>query len=345
MVNAMIEYLPWSKSVFDNTYSNYLNGHFSIIDVELGGKCNYHCIYCDSPDRKKVFTARADVEKLLSSNNFSWLFICGLGEPAFSSNKGDLVALLNRCKETNTKCSIFTNLSNFDDELFSYVEDEVLYVMFKFDSLTPTRIKKLYGCRDSDIDAYFDRLSHLLSLVKVRKNCTNLCASIVPTTENYAELPALINYCSINQIFPLIGDLEDSGLGKTAYRYLKLSDEQLSIIKSQLLEDYRIPICPSVLSGVHILYDGTVAVDKLSGLSCHWFWLEEPQIHSMKNVKEYSSIKDMENDIFRYRHDRLQFVKSKATSITKKVFGGCGGDIKELLEVYLQMQQNQNFNL
>lgn len=26
---------------------------FSILDVELGGECNYHCVYCDSPDRNK----------------------------------------------------------------------------------------------------------------------------------------------------------------------------------------------------------------------------------------------------------------------------------------------------
>ena len=51
-------------------------------------------------------------------------------------------------------------------------------------------------------------------------------------------------------IFPLIGDLEDSGKGQNVYKKLKLSNEQLKIIKKELSNDYKIPICPSVLFGI-----------------------------------------------------------------------------------------------
>ena len=52
----MIEYLPWSKKLLDESISSYKNGIFSILDLELGGGCNLNCIYCDSPDRCKKFT-------------------------------------------------------------------------------------------------------------------------------------------------------------------------------------------------------------------------------------------------------------------------------------------------
>ncbi len=333
----MIEYLPWSKMAFDKCCNDYSNGHFPVLDIELGGMCNLKCIYCDSPDRTKMFTAKADVYKFIISERFRWLFICGLGEPAFSSNKDELIRLLNLCKKHGVRCSMFTNLTNFDDELFKYVEDEVLYVMFKLDSLRPNVIKKLYGNPNIDVDSLRNKIDRLLSLVQVRDNCTNICASIVPTTENYKELPSLIDFCAKNNVFPLIGDLEDSGLGKDTYKNLKLSDEQLLLIRAHLPEEYRIPICPSVLCGIHILYDGTIAVDKSTGLSCHWFWLEEPEIHSLKKAWEYSSYTDIEKDILAYRQERLQFVRDEVVKMKGMVFGGCGGDIKELLGVYLQL--------
>lgn len=333
----MLEYLPWSKTVFERCCNDYSNGHFSVLDIELGGMCNLQCIYCDSPNRVKEFTAKADVYRFVESEHFQWLFICGLGEPTFSTNKDELLYLLALCKKHGVKCSIFTNLTNFDDELFKYVEDEVLYVMFKLDSFKPNVIARLYGNPNIDIDSLQNKIQHLLSLVRIRDNCTNICASIVPTTENFEELPYIIDFCIENSVFPLIGDLEDSGLGKDTYKRLKLSDKQLSVIKAHFPEEYRIPVCPSVLCGIHILHDGTVAVDELTGLSCHWFWLEEPRIHLMKKVWNYSSYMDIEKNVLEYRQERIRFVKNEAAKAKEMVFGGCGGDIKKLLDVYLQL--------
>jgi len=247
---------------------------------------------------------------------------------------------LELCKKHRIKCSIFSNLTNFDDELFKYVELEVLYVMFKFDSLNPDVIKRVYGNQEIDINSLNKNIKRLLSLAKVKDDCTNLCASIVPTTENFIELPSLISFCLKNNIFPLIGDLEDSGLGKGTYKKLKLSDRQLLEVKSYFLDEYKIPICPSVLCGIHILHDGTVAVDESTGLSCHWFWLEEPKIYRLKKVWEYSSYEEIEKDILLYRNKQIEFVKNKIPKLNSLVFGGCGGDIKELFDLYIHIHDN-----
>ena len=334
----MLEYLPWSKKVLADCQEKYIAGHFSVLDIELGGMCNLKCVYCDSPDRTKTFTARDNIYNLIKSGRFKWLFICGLGEPTFSDNKDELIRILELCKQYRVKCSMFSNLTNFDEALFKYVEDEVLYVMFKLDSLNADVIKELYGIKATNIQPLFENVQKLLSLVKIKENCTNICASIVPTTKNYDELEALVNFCVENNVFPLVGDLEDSGFGKKAYERLKLSDEELKLVKTKFLEQYSIPICPSVLYGIHILYDGSIAVDESTGLSCHWFWLHEPQIWTLGKCWEYKSYEDIEQDIFEYRKAKMDYIKEIAPQIEELVFGGCGGDIRKLLIHYIQIK-------
>ena len=333
----MIEYLPWSQKTYQEAVEKYKQGKFVILDIELGGMCNLKCVYCDSPDRGKRFSARHNVHMLIESGRFNWLFICGLGEPTFADNKKELLQLLELCKQHHVKCSMFSNMINFDDELFQYVEDGTLYVMFKLDSFDSNKISNLYGT-GIDVDNLQRKIEKLIDLVHVEDNCTNICASIVINQENYNELPQIIEYCEKHSIFPLLGDLEDSGRGRDVFTSLKLSDEDLRIVKDKMNSTYMIPICPSVLCGIHILYDGSVAVDAFSGLSCHWFWLTEPEVKRFAKIWEYPCIEDVEREILRYRKDNFNAVKER-TAITKPlVFGGCGGDIVSLLSTYTSIE-------
>lgn len=333
----MIEYLPWSQKTFIEAVEKYKQGKFSILDIELGGMCNLKCVYCDSPDRSKRFTAQRDVHMLIESGVFSWLYICGLGEPTFAENKTELLRLLELCKQHHVKCSMFSNMTNFDDELFRYVEDGTLYVMFKLDSFDSNKISKLYGA-GIDVNNLQRKIEKLIDMVHVEDNCTNVCASIVPTQENYSELPQIIEYCEKHNIFPLIGDLEDSGRGSNVFTSLKISDEDLKIIKDKFKDKYEIPICPSVLCGIHILYDGSVAVDAFSGLSCHWFWLAEPDVKCFGKIWDYSCTEDVEYEILQYRKERFEAVKERAVMTKPLVFGGCGGDIVSLLSIYTSIK-------
>lgn len=333
----MYEYLPWSKRVLDKSIVSYKKGIIPILDLELGGGCNLNCIYCDSPDRTKKFTSMREVQNFIESGKIEWVFICGLGEPTFAENKKYLLKILELCKNHKLKCSMFTNLLDFDEQLFDYIDEDVLYVMFKLDSFEEKRIQKLYGNHKIDIDQHQAKIQKLVKLTREKDGCTNLCASIVPTTLNFDELPKIISFCEENNIFPLIGDLEDSGKGQDVYGELKLSDEQLKQVKTLFNEDYSIPICPSVLCGIHILYDGTVAVDESTGLSCHWFWLTEPCIYQMKKVWEYSSYNEIIDEIRKYRCKKIPMVRESIEHLDNLVFGGCGGDIKTLLEKYVSL--------
>lgn len=331
----MIEYLPWSKKVLDESISSYKNGLFSILDLELGGGCNLNCMYCDSPDRFKKFSSMNEVAEFIQSGCFTWIFICGLGEPTFAENRAFLLGILELCKKHGVKCSMFTNLLDFDDELFNYIKDDVLYVMFKLDSFKEEKIKRLYGNQKINFEYLQANIQRLIQLVKEKDGYTNVCASIVPTTLNFDELPEIIAFCNRNNIFPLIGDLEDSGKGQDVYSELKLSDDQLREIKNLFEEDYMIPICPSVLCGIHILHDGIVALDESTGLSCHWFWLTEPHVYQMKKASEFSSYSEIMREVISYRRSRIPDVKKQIEGLDNLVFGGCGGDIKTLLELYV----------
>lgn len=335
----MVEYLPWSKTTFKSTCDSYLQGKLRILDIELGGACNLNCIYCDSPDRDKKFENENEVTSLIESGNFDWLFICGLGEPTVSDNLLSLKKILGICKQNGVRCSMFTNLLNLDADILGFIDDGTLCVMFKLDTFSDEKIQLLYGGSSKDAIQIKRNIDGLVKSVHVVEGCTNICASIVPTTKNYSEIPDIINFCSKHNIFPLIGDLEDSGKGADIYNQLKLSDEDLMLLKQEFGENYVIPICPSVVGGVHISYDGQILVDELTGLSCHWFWLSEPKIHSLGKIGQENSYTEVVNKILGYRSKQLPYVKKTALNQPDLVFGGCGGNVRDLLNTYLQLSE------
>ena len=50
--------------------------------IELGGQCNYKCVYCDSPSRnKESIISTSKIEEVLKTKKIDWIYICGLGEP------------------------------------------------------------------------------------------------------------------------------------------------------------------------------------------------------------------------------------------------------------------------
>lgn len=57
----------------------------------------------------------------------------------------------------------------------------------------------------------------------------------------------------------------------------------------------------------------------------------------MKKVRQYVSLEQIEKEIIEYRNGRILQVKENIKKLDKLVFGGCGGDIKTLLEKYVRL--------
>lgn len=337
----MIEFLPWSKQLLNDCLQKYKeNSRLCILDVELGGHCNFRCKYCDTP--KYVQPIQYDllqIEQLIQEGQLEWLFLCGLGEPTATGNVQNFKQLLAFCKKHSVKCSVFTNIANFDDELYEYVEDEVLYPLFKLDSFNVKTICEIYHISEELALNHIKNILKMPNYVRRRNNTVNICASIVPSTDNVNELQDIVKWCIDNGIFPLIGDLEDAGKGQYIYNSLKVSDSTLRELKDFILNltgnDYTIPICPSVLFGLHINYEGYIVVDRITGLSCHWFWLTEPQIEKLSLISEHS-FNDLSNMVLNYRRNQKNQLSNLLAGRNRLVFGGCGGDIIDLLTFYLK---------
>lgn len=342
----MKEYLPWSEATLQTAIEKYRKGRFSILDIQLGGECNGDCTYCDSPDRNKKCTINFDVlEDLVSKEHrlFDWMFVCGLGEPLFGPNREKFLFLLRLCERYGIKCSIFTNGSLIDDQIISYIKKGVLFLMIKMDSFSINELETLYGATIAKKNIV--AINSLFKLTELyESDFCHIGASIVPTKVNVNEIPSIVEKCLSKSFFPLIAELECSGRSKgDKFKKLHLSrDEHIALkerIEQMMGEKYHVPVCPAVIAGIHITNDGMISVDAKSGLSCPWFWLSDMPDHKLCSINEINSFADAEKRIMAYRNAKYR----ELIEITKKVddypFGGCGGNIKGLLEEYIRIQK------
>lgn len=333
----MLEYFPWSTKVFNEMLNEYRNRNLPILDLELGGECNCNCLYCDSPNRSvHIEYSIESIIKILESGHFKWLFVCGLGEPTFDGNLEILELLLSVCDSLNIKCSIFTNALNITQQIRRFIDKGVLHILFKYDSFDD-EVNNIVLGRKLDI-GYNEIFTQMQECVINRGEYTNIAASIVPTVYNENILDSLARKCMESNIFPLIGALEVAG--KAAEKYEKLAPKQEILITAKLSIDqifsgqYRIPICPSTIGSVHIAANGDIVVDSLSGLSCSWFWLETPNTISLGNIKQGFDYYEVVDKIIDYREKVYHNLHSLEKPCVESPFGGCGGDIKELLAIY-----------
>lgn len=342
----MLEYLPWSKEIHEKCLEKYGRGIFSCLDIELGGECNYHCAYCDSPDREKVCTIKIEgLECLIQTNQFDWVYVCGLGEPTFNGNYEKFIAILNLCEKYNLHCSTFSNLSTLNNELIKYIESDILHILFKYDSNNRDMVRTLYGT--DHIKEQLNNIKKAAQYVLNKNDTTNLAASIVPTQLNKDEIISIVEECLNAGIFPLLGELELSGKGQTNYENLWLNKDELFQIKEKVDRmwggKYAIPICPSVISGIHINYDSKITVDDFSGLSCHWFWLKEPKTKTLLNFDDTADLKKIEEAIMSYRDKQITHVRDyfKGNEDVGLAFGGCGGNVRQIFEQYMANHKGQ----
>ena len=337
----MIEYKPWAEDVAQEMAQKACNGIFTCLDIEVSDKCPYRCVYCESPFQNR--NSSLDIDKvcsLLETKQFKWVYICGIGEPTYSSNEKQLLQILECCKKNNVRCSIFTNLSNLSEEIIGYIKDGILFCIFKFDSQSSEVVGKLYN--PVNIEEHIANIMRLVNLVQCDGKTTNVAASIVPTTYNVKEIPSLIRWCIEHNIFPLVAQLEYTGAAKDVYGELVLDDDVLSKLKEDieeiLGEEYHVPFCPAVLSGFSITYDNKIVVDRRTGLSCHSFWLDDPDLDIIcDDLSSLLTVDDITKKIIEARIDRYDNFMKNRERYKNDILGGCGGNRKDIFRVYDRM--------
>lgn len=337
----MLEYAPWSNRELKRALDLYKNQQFSILDFELGGGCNYHCRYCDSPERPPAGQNKVEIFSHLSNQMpLAWIYVCGIGEPTFGENGVILKELLQRCSEKQIRCSSFTNASFVSDEMMKHVRTGTLNLLFKFDSLNSKIIRHLYGTDNPS--SQIENIHRLCSSVHVSGGVTNLAASIVPTRKNIRELPALLDFCDQHGVFPLVAELEDSGRGADFFNELALTKAELCDIQQMIKTRYGLtntPFCPSAIAGIHIANDNSVVVDERTGLSCHWFWNEAPRIKNLGPVSTQTPYQEIQERVMDYRDQKLAEAAKIRDTRPVGPMGGCGGDVSKLLDLYTSVHR------
>lgn len=340
----MLQYLPWSQHVLDACLEAYKQGNFTILDLELGGSCNLHCLYCDSPNRKtKAIWSIKQIEILLSSGDAKWLFLCGLGEPFAMGNYKRFLDILKLCDKYSIKCSAFSNGIFIDDTIRQHVKEGTLSLLMKLDSLDPHVGNRIYGKEVTNL--ILKNLESLAAIKNESKETTNIGVSIVPTKWNFKEIPNIVKYCMSIHVFPLIGQLEDAGQGHKAMLQIGLSDNEILKMREEVSEEigekYIIPTCPAVIAAVHIGHKGKVIVDQFTGLSCHWFWLKTPKTQTLTDLSSCMGWNHCTKDILTYRAKRLSDIEKELSSLSQFPLGGCGGNARYLLERYVTIERNR----
>lgn len=334
----MYEYAPWSKKVLERILE-ISSTTLPILDVQLGGACNLNCIYCDTPKYHSPCSLDINsLERIIKNGNIEWVYTCGLGEPTASGNMETFKQILDICKKNGAKVSVFSNIVNLDDELLSYIEGGTLSVLFKLDSFDKEKMAYLYGRDKGQI--ILRNYQRLLEVTKLSDGTTNLGASIVPTKINYEDVYQIIDFCMEHGIFPLLGQLENAGRCSRIFEKMELKQEELFNLRTYINQKYgltyQIPICPATISAMHITNQNDVIVDKKTGLSCAWFWLEDPEMITLGNIKEMPA--DMiTKKIIDYRKSKFKDVVDIAKTLKPHPFGGCGGDAKTLLNQYISI--------
>ena len=128
----------------------------------------------------------------------------------------------------------------------------------------------------------------------------------MPTKFSIDGIVDVLNFCKKYGIFASIGELEQAGevVNNNLNEKLSISHENIVKLKEEadkyIEGSYMRPICPCILTGLHIDNFGNCIVDKDTGLNCKWFLLKNPSTIKIGNIKQ-SKICDLFNKVNNYR--------------------------------------------
>jgi MoaA/NifB/PqqE/SkfB family radical SAM enzyme len=346
----MVQYLPWSKETLQDSLEAEKAGRIPALDLELTAKCSAaSCIYCDSMPEVR---ANPTVKELLveptlavleqaRERGLKWIYTCGLGEPLEDQR---FSVILDFMKEHGIKMSLFTNgqfIKNL--EIAKRLKASNVHIILKMDTFNAEEFDTILGGVAGRAKKIYQAIDYLLNAGYTNtgyEGYTDLAFSVVPTTISKDTISEVVEYCLKNNIFPSVGELEQAGnvITHNLFESLGLSEDCLKWVKkdAELAEmNYMRPICPAILTGLHIDNQGNCIVDEVTGLNCKWFLLSDPRTKIIGNVVE-QSITELYNMVKKYRVDCWEQNRITINGYEKidYVFGGCGGNPSEIIRLY-----------
>ncbi len=342
----MITYYPWCDEVLDECLRAHDSGDLVTLDLELTANCtSASCIYCDSrPKVGSKYTnelTKAETKNLLEealSCGLKWIYICGLGEPLEDDR---FVGLVEEAAIHDVRMSVFTNGILIDAQTATWLHKKAVNLVLKMDTFEEPDFDRILG-RKGAAQRIYEATEFLLSsgYGKGYADYTDMAFSIVPTQLNLNGIDKVIEYAKEKNIFPSVGELEQAGrtLRKKTYQDLALDHANIVSLKERvehlLWKGYTRPICPSIITGLHVDNIGNCVVDAETGLNCKWFLLREPKVEILGNIRQNS----VEELLRRARGYRETCFQRNASAIDfcesiEYIFGGCGGSPRKIIQI------------
>lgn len=342
----MIHYLPWSKLVLENCLLNHKKGKIPTLDFEFSSQCTGACcIYCDSKPivgKKSANEVTSDeIEKLIKDGKklgLKWLYSCGLGEPLEDPK---FTKAVETAYALDIQFSVFSNgIFITDKKMAKWLFDKNVSIILKMDSFQEEHFEKILGVKGAAKKVY-NALDNLLSVgygKRLKNDCTRLAFSIVPNRIIFDDIEEVFVFAMKNNIFPSIGELEKAGfmVDNEGFGKLNITEEDMKKLKVRLDSiwggSYCRPMCPSIITGLHINYLGDCTTDSETGLNCKWFMLKESSMKKIGSIRE-----DLLEDLFKKSEEnKAQLFEKNAALIEENskvnyLFGGCGGSPRNIL--------------
>lgn len=358
-------YRPWSRSLLDSALTHAKHNLF-MLDVQMGSSCNANCPRCDSSCRSRMEPTELDVEALnrliremywereavkVSSGNIKRLppiqgYICGLGESTAGENLAIFKQLLRDLVVVNW--SAFINGLYWDDELSLYLSTGHLAVAVQHNGNDNEIIRVQMGLHSyAKVADYLKNRAEIYRIAQETRGedgGTNVCGSQVPMQLNAYEMTSQADEIITSGAFPLIAELEEAGYCTgNYYRDQKVETDRLLELHGHLVSkhkwQYRVPICPAVIGALHIDNRNQVTVDAATGWSCGWPTLREGERVVIGDIRKMH-YRELADAVIDYRRSRLHAVyrllQEAKSAKRQMVFGGCGGQLEQLAELYLK---------
>lgn len=340
-----IEYYPWSKLVLEQALVMQMQGMIPTLDIELTAKCSGACcIYCDSKpvvcaggqSGETNFLALRKLILAAKEYGLRWIYTCGLGEPLEDEKFWNLIHLL---KENGISLSMFSNGVFIKDIYMAReLKEHDVNIILKMDTFDEIEFDKILGKKGTAQKIYAARDNLITAGYGAKNGYTNLAFSIVPTSLSIGGIPEVIAYCKKYGVFASIGELEQAG--EVIHNNL---NDRLAITYNDVMElksvadayidgKYMRPICPCILTGMHIDNLGNCVVDKDTGLNCKWFLLKDPQtiilgnIYTEKAPELFHKVNEYRKKCFITKSDLINSMCD-----VDYTFGGCGGNPKDII--------------
>lgn len=355
-------YQPWSPELWQFVRRNAWSGKFYLLDVQLGSECNARCGKCDSACATAFEPAELDIDAVARiacemQKNYSMArrgpsdpcrlqgFICGLGEPTAGTNLQKLKDLVKATKDYGFNWAFFNNGIYWDDELETMLRNGYISVQVQCNGDDINHVMKEMNVT---VGAALDQIKHrreIYQLALTRRMVdvmpgTNVCVSIVPMKSNINQVWDWILESVNYNVFPLVAELEEAGYcQKDFYRHECLSPAELSTLRARFWEElrfnYEVPFCPATVGAIHINNRNWVTVEEKTSLSCGWPGMESSGDVMVGDIRT-DSLAELSRAILQKRIERIESVRQLVYQFPHMVFGGCGGNVRYLLQDYVR---------